>query len=72
MGANFTQCNESHHYMIKSLVHCQIPLVESIRQIKDYIKQSDIRYDKEINKQRVKVSRLLDKVAFLKIKRLIT
>ncbi len=72
MGANSTQRNEFYHHVIKSLVKHQIPLVESVRQIKDHIKQIDIQYDKEINKQRAKVPRLLDKVAFSEIKRLIT
>ena len=46
-----------------------MPLAESVRRIKDHIKQIG---DEEINKQRAKVPRLLDKVAFLEIRRLIT
>ncbi len=49
-----------------------MPLAEFVRRIKDYIKQIDIEYDGEINKQCAKVPRLLDKVAFSEIKTLIT
>ena len=49
-----------------------MPLAESVRRNKDHIKQIGIHYDEEINKQRAKVPRLLDKVAFSEIKRLIT
>ena len=49
-----------------------MPLAESVRRIKDHIKQIGIQYDEEINKKRAKVPRLLDKVAFSEIKRLIT
>lgn len=72
LGANSTQRSESYHHVIKSLVNRQMPLAESVRRIKDHIKQIGIQYDEEINKQRAKVPRLLDKVAFSEIKRLIT
>ncbi len=49
-----------------------MPLAEFVRRIKDHIKQIDIQYDEEINKQRAKIPRLLDKVAFSEIKTLIT
>ncbi len=49
-----------------------MPLAESVRRIKNHIKQIGIQYDEEINKQRAKVPRPLDKVAFLEIERLIT
>ena len=72
LGANSTQRSESYHHVIKSLVDRQMPLAESVRRIKDHIKQIGVQYDEEINKQRAKVPRLLDKVAFSEIKRLIT
>ena len=72
LGANPTQRNESYHHVIKSLVNRQMPLAESVGRIKDHFKQIGIQYDEEINKQRAKVPRLLDKVAFSEIKRLIT
>ncbi len=49
-----------------------MPLAGSVHRIKYQIKQIGIQYDEEINKQRAKVPRLLDKVAFSEIKRLIT
>ena len=72
LGANSRHRSESYHHVIKSLVNRQMPQAESVRNIKDHIKQIDIQYDEEINKQRAKVPRQLDKVAFSEIKRLIT
>ncbi len=71
LGAHSTQRSESYHCVIKSLVNCQMPMAESVRRIKDHIKQIGIQYDEEINKQRAKVPHLLDNVAFSEIKRLI-
>lgn len=71
MGVNSTQRSESYYNVIKSLINCQMPLAESIHQIKDHIKQIGVQYDEKINKQQVKVLRLLDKVVFVEIKRLI-
>ena len=72
LATNSTQRSESYHYVIKSLVNRQMPPAESVHRIKDHIKQIGIQYDEEINKQRAKVPRLLDKVAISEIKRLIT
>ena len=71
LGANFTQRSKFYHHIIKSLVNCQMPLAESVRRIKNQIKQIGIKYDEEINKQLAKVLRLLDKIAFSEIKSLI-
>lgn len=38
--------------------------------MKDYIKQVDVQYNKKINKQCTKILYLLNKIAFLKIKKL--
>lgn len=46
-------------------------LAESIHRIKDHIKQIGVQYDEKNNKQQVKVLRLLDKIVFSEIKRLI-
>lgn len=58
--------------MIKGLVNRQMPLVESVRRIKDHIRELGKTYDEDINKQRTKVTRLLDKVAFSNSKQLVT
>ncbi len=61
-----------NHNVIKSLVNRQIPLAEFVRQIRDYIKDIGVMYDEEINKQRAKAPCLLDRMAFSKIKQLLT
>lgn len=49
-----------------------MPLAESVRQIKEHIREIGVMYDANINKQRTKAPRLLDRRAFAKIKHLVT
>lgn len=49
-----------------------MPLAESVRRIKDHIKEIGKTYDEDINKQRTKVPRLLDKAAISNIKQHVT
>ena len=46
-------------------------LAESVRQIRDYIKNMGVIYNEKINKQRAKAPRLLYRMAFSKIKQLL-
>lgn len=64
--------SESYHNVIKNLVNQQMPLAESVRQIKEHIREIGVMYDADINKQRTKAQRLLDRRAFAKIKHLVT
>ena len=72
LGVNSTQQSESYHSVIKSLVNQQMPLAESVRRIKEHIQEIGVVYDTDINKQRTKAPRLLDRRAFTKIKHLLT
>lgn len=49
-----------------------MPLAESVRRIKEHTQEIRVVYDADINKQRTKVPRLLDRRAFAKIKHLLT
>ena len=49
-----------------------MPLAESVRRIKEHIQEIGIVHDADINKQRTKASRLLDRKAFAKLKHLLT
>lgn len=60
LGANSTQQSESYHNMIKGLINQQMPLAESVRRIKDHIKEIGKAYYEDINKQQTKVPPLLD------------
>lgn len=51
LGANSTQRSESYHNVIKGLVNRQMPLAESVRRIKDHIREIGKAYDEDINKQ---------------------
>ncbi len=48
---NSTQRSESYYNLIKGLVNREIPLAESVRRIKDHIKEIRKAYDEDINKQ---------------------
>ena len=72
LGVNSTQRSELYHNVIKSLVNRQMPLADSMRRIKEHIQEIGVVYDTDINKQRTKASRLLDRRAFAKIKHLLT
>lgn len=47
-------------------------LANLICHIKDYIREIEIAYDKTINKQKIKLLRLFDKIAFCSLKQLVT
>ena len=49
-----------------------MPLAKSVRRIKQHIQEIRVVYDADINKQRIKISRLLDNRVFAKIKHLLT
>lgn len=72
LGVNSTQQSESYHSVIKNLVNRQMPLAESVRRIKEHTQEIRVVYDADINKQRTKVPRSLDRRAFARIKNLLT
>lgn len=49
-----------------------MPPVESVRRIREHTQEIRVVYDANINKQRTRVPRLLDRRAFAKIKHLLT
>lgn len=48
-----------------------MPLAESVRRIRDHIKQIGVQYDEEINKQYANIPRLLDRGSFSEIRDLL-
>ncbi len=63
-----TQRSESYHAVIKRFVNRYISLADSVRRLKDHIKEIGENYDADINRQSKKRPVLLDSVAFSKIK----
>ena len=50
LGVNSTKRSETHQNVIKSLINQKMPLVESVRQIKEQIQEIGVVYDADINK----------------------
>ncbi len=71
LGINSKKHDESYHNVIKILVNRQMLLAESVRQIRDYIKNMGVMYDEKINTQHAKAPRLLYRMTFSKIKQLL-